>query len=169
MTTRGNRKSVFTALFLSFGALGLATFGAGSAPAGDGGISEFCYDYNCPRPHFSVLRQGAGTASAGDRDRSARPAAPHDQTSRINGKEVGERCCVIIGIDRHRSVVTGRDTSTGRKFQFVVQNRRLLGALQPGQTVLVNFTNREVLMSPPCGDKPCQIVLIARLSPNPVT
>ncbi len=169
MTTRSIRKAIFTALSLSFGALGLATFGAGSAPAGDGGTSEFCYDYNCPRPHFSVLRKAAGTASAGERYRSTRPAAPHDQTSRSNGKQVGENCCVIIGIDRHRSVVMGQDRASGRKFQFVVRNRRLLGALRPGQTVSVNFTDMEVLMSPPCGDKACQIVLIARSSPNLAT
>ena len=166
MSTRGIRKAVFTALSLSFGALGLATFGAGSAPAGDGGTSEFCYDYNCPKPHFSVLHQRSRKALHVDRGQPVRPATRFDQTER---KEVGENCCVIIGIDRHRSVVMGQDRASGRKFQFVVRNRWLLGALRPGQTVSVNFTNMEVLISPPCGDKACQIVLIARSSPDLAT
>ena len=97
------------------------------------------------------------------RDQPARPRTRLDRTDQM---DAGENCCVIIGIDRHRSVVMGQDRASGRKFQFVVRNRWLLGALRPGQTVSVNFTNMEVSISPPCGDKPCQIVLIARSSPD---
>ena len=166
MTTLSVSKAIFTFLFLLLGAVGFTTAGASTVRAGDGPSFQFCYDYNCPKPHFSVLHQRARKPAQVARDQPARPRTRLDQTDH---RDAGENCCVIIGIDRHRSVVMGQDRASGRKFQFVVRNRWLLGALRPGQTVSVNFTNMEVLMSPPCGDKPCQIVLIARSSPDLAT
>lgn len=166
MTTLSVSKAIFTFLFLLLGSVGFTTAGASTVRAGDGPSFQFCYDYNCPKPHFSVLHQRSRKAAHVARDQPVRPHTRLDQTDQM---DAGENCCVIIGIDRHRSVVMGHDRTSDRKFQFVVRNRRLLGALRLGQAVSVNFTNMEVLMSPPCGDKPCQIVLIARSSPDLAT
>ncbi len=71
-----------------------------------------------------------------------------------------EDCCVIIGIDRHRSVVTAQHQGSGQMFQFVVRDRLRLGTLEIGQAISANTTQREVTVEPACGPSPCPIVTI---------
>ncbi len=71
-----------------------------------------------------------------------------------------EDCCVIIGIDRHRSVVTAQDQGSGQRLQFVERDRLRLGTLEIGQTISANTTHREVVVEPACGPSPCPIVAI---------
>ena len=69
---------------------------------------------------------------------------------------------VIIGIDRHRSVVMAEDKDAGRRFLFAVKNRLWLGTLKRGETVWADFDRMLVFASPACNEQPCQIVVLSR-------
>jgi len=80
VTTLSVSKAIFTFLFLLLGAVGFTTAGASTVRAGDGPSFQFCYDYNCPKPHFSVLHQRSRKAAHVARDQPARPHTRLDQT-----------------------------------------------------------------------------------------
>ena len=94
------------------------------------------------------------------------PAYGADDQATAN-LDAGENCCVIIGIDRHVSVVTAEDKTGTQRFRFVVRDRAILGTLRPGQVVSANFSRMEASFAPACAPSPCEITEIW-LSPNAV-
>jgi hypothetical protein len=159
MTTRWINKAVFTLLFLVVGAVGFVTV----ARAGDGRSFQFCYEYDCPKPHFSVLHKRAEPARHVDHGGATRLPIPRQP---IGHQETTDNCCAVLGIDRHRIVVMAKDTTSGQSFQFVVPGRNLLGTLRPGQTVSVNYADMEVSVAPACGDTPCPIIAVSQRRPE---
>ncbi len=90
------------------------------------------------------------------------PPAYGTEDEAIADQRANEKCCVVIGIDRHRSVVTALDKRRAHWFQFVVRQRHLLGTVRPGQILSANFGDSEVSDVPACADTPCRIALSGR-------
>ena len=53
-------------------------------------------------------------------------------------------CCTVTAVDSRTGLVTGKETATGRMFQFQAGNAALLKSLRPGTPVYANFTAKQV-------------------------
>ena len=88
------------------------------------------------------------------------PAAIAGESIPVVQSSPVEYCCVITGIDRHRAVVRAVDEDLGRVLRFVVQDRRLVGTLRPGQAISADYARMEVIAGPACENMPCPIVAV---------
>ena len=60
----------------------------------------------------------------------------------------GDPCCAITAIDARGGMVTGKQTATGRTFQFKLSDAKLLGSLKVGQAVEAEFHTGKVTVLP---------------------
>ena len=63
-----------------------------------------------------------------------------------------EPCCGIASIDAASGLVTARDRTTGRTFQFKPKDKAFLGTLKKGQSVYANHSTGQVSVD---GAQPC--------------
>ena len=90
---------------------------------------------------LAALPLALGTAGAQKTVAGARPAP-------------GEPCCNITAVAVRTGLVTARERSTGREFQFRVTNQAQLASLHSGQAVWADFGANKVAISygePCCG------------------
>src|SRR6266481_338863 len=74
-------------------------------------------------------------------------------------------CCVVTAVDVRNSVVTARETATGRTFQFKVDDPRLVGGLKIGQPVGADF-QAQVAWIPPLPSR-YRIKIVSAQAPPP--
>ena len=82
-------------------------------------------------------------------------------TSRV---QASQNCCIVIGIDRHRSVVTARDEISGHILRFVVP-RLNLRSFKVGQIVSANYDDMKILEPNGCPRGACRIILHSGMRP----
>ena len=76
-------------------------------------------------------------------------------------KPSGSSCCVVVGVDRHRSVVTAEDRLSGQMYSFVVRDRLKLGAVHAGQEVMIDLDANRVVLDPVCRETRCALLAVS--------
>ncbi len=76
-------------------------------------------------------------------------------------------CCTVTAVDSRTGLVTGKETATGRMFQFQAGNAALLKSLRPGTPVYANFTAKQVSLDG--RSSCCQIVSVSAGAATAVT